>query len=147
MMTPRRTLGFLVLIALAMASSAPAGFCQQGMMRGRRYHFYNSKTETTVTGIIEEVTRVRPQGRRGWGGIHLDLKTASGKFDVEVGPATFLASEKFQFAKGDKVQVTGSRITYQGHDIILAREIRMDGRTLTLRDADGIPTWSGGRRR
>ncbi len=81
------------------------------------------------------------------GGTHLDLKTGSGTFDVHLGPSGFLAAKNFKFAKGDQVEVTGSKVTFEGHDAIIAREVKMGGKVLTLRDAQGIPEWSGGRRR
>jgi len=104
---------------------------------------YNPATETTVKGTVEEVTTI--PGRRGGGaGTHLDLKTESGTFDVHLGPSAFVAGKNFTFAKGEQVEVTGSKVKYEDHDTIIAREVRADGKVLTLRNAQGIPQWSGG---
>jgi hypothetical protein len=49
-------------------------------------------------------------------------------------------------AQEDKVEVTGSRVTYQGKPTIIAEEVK--GRqVLKLRDAAGIPVWAGQRQR
>ncbi len=112
-----------------------------GMGGGR---MYNPSTEATVNGTVEQVRTI--SGGRGWGGIHLDLKTESGTLDVHLGPSAYLSSKGFQFAKGDKVEVTGSKVTVQGHEAIIAREVKEGGKVLTLRNAQGIPQWSGGRR-
>jgi hypothetical protein len=52
----------------------------------------------------------------------------------------------FSFAKGDQIEVLGSRVRVGATDALLAREVQKDGKTLVLRDANGIPKWSRGRR-
>ena len=46
----------------------------------------------------------------------------------------------------DKIQVTGSKITWEGKPIILAAEIKRGDQVLKLRDSKGVPVWSGQRR-
>jgi len=46
-------------------------------------------------------------------------------------------------AAGDKVEVTGSRIMYQGKPAIIAAEVKKSDQVLKLRDAAGIPAWAG----
>ncbi|MGC2112864.1 MAG: hypothetical protein WA655_25325 [Candidatus Korobacteraceae bacterium] len=104
---------------------------------------YDPKTEVTVKGTVEEVQQ--QQGKHGWMGTHLLLKTDSGSLDVHVGPSEYIAENHFSFAKGDKIEVTGSKGVMQNKDTLLAREIMKDGKTLTLRNAQGIPAWSGSR--
>lgn len=146
MSLPQRVVRVLTVLTTAIVCTVPAAYCQ-GMGQSRGGRFYNPSTETTVTGTIEEVRTVPSRSGRGWGGTHLDLKTESGTFDVHLGPSAFLAAKNFTFAKGDQVEATGSKVTYQGHDAIIAREVKMGGKVLTLRNAQGIPQWSGGRRR
>lgn len=105
---------------------------------------YNPSTETTVKGTVEKVNTISGGGR--WGGTHLELKTESGILDVHLGPSDFVSSKGFQFAQHDRIQVTGSKVTYQGHPAIIAREVKMHDKVLTLRNAQGIPEWAGGRR-
>ena len=52
----------------------------------------------------------------------------------------------FTFAKGDQIEVVGSRVKFGDADVLLAREVQKDGKTLVLRDANGIPKWSRARR-
>ncbi len=67
---------------------------------------------------------------------------------VHLGPSWYLETQAVTFAPGDKVEVTGSRVTYQGQPTIIAAEVKKDGQVLKLRDAAGIPVWAGqGRRR
>ena len=45
------------------------------------------------------------------------------------------------FKAGEEIQVTGSKVTQDGTDLILAREVAKGGDTLTLRFKDGKPAW------
>lgn len=110
---------------------------------GRMPH-YDPATEVRVKGTVTEVQQVGRSGR--WMGMHLILKTDSETFDVHLGPAAFLAQNQMSFSKGDAVEVLGSKVGTNGGAALVAREVQKDGKTLTLRDANGIPRWSRGRR-
>ncbi len=101
---------------------------------------YDTATETTVSGTVEAVHDVT--GRRGWNGMHAQLKSAQGEFDVHVGPSWYLAQKKFQIAKGDQIEVTGSKVRFNNADALIARTIKKGDSILTLRNAQGIPAWS-----
>jgi hypothetical protein len=106
---------------------------------------YDPSTEVTLKGTVEAVER--HDSPMGWQGLHLKLKTGGGMVEVHVGPSWFVQEKGFEFAKGDAIEVLGSRQTLEGVDSLLAREIKRGDKTLLLRDARGIPAWSGGRRR
>jgi hypothetical protein len=111
---------------------------QTGQRKG--FPRYNPSTEATVNGILREVKQV--SASRGWSGTHLILDTDAGAFDVHVGPSSFLAEKGFTFANGDKIEVTGSKVKYEDADALIAREVKKDGKVLTLRDTTGFPVWS-----
>jgi hypothetical protein len=69
---------------------------------------YDTATEVTLKGSVEAVNQIT--GPQSWGGTHLSLKTEKEAIDVHVGPSWFLAQNKMSFAKGDQVEVTGSRV-------------------------------------
>jgi hypothetical protein len=102
---------------------------------------YDPKTEVTVKGTIEDVQE--QSGRQGGKGTHLLLKTESGTLPVHVGPSAYIAKKQFSFAKGDEIAVLGSKVTITGKQTVLAREITKDGKTLVLRNPQGIPEWAG----
>ena len=112
---------------------------------------YNPSTEITVKGTIEQVkTAFLPGGgasaqarEESSGPTYLNLKTDSGTLAVFVGPSWFLESKGFKFAKGDQIEVTGSKL--QDKDVIVAREVKKGDQILVVRNAQGIPAWSGGR--
>ena len=107
---------------------------------------YDPKTEMTIAGSVESVENVAgtaARGPNGLGGTHLVVKSDKDSFAVHVGPTAYLAEKKITLAKGDKVEILGSRVTIDGKTVLIARQIRKGDETWTLRDASGRPAWSG----
>jgi len=113
-----------------------------GMGMGMGSRLYDPNTELTVSGKVTAVETI--PGNHGWDGLHLTLEANSGiTYDVHLGPAAYIHRKDFAFAKGDKINVTGSRILYHGAQIMVARQVVKGGKTLLLRDAQGRPYWAG----
>ncbi|MHB8484307.1 MAG: hypothetical protein ACYDCM_01050 [Candidatus Acidiferrales bacterium] len=129
----------MFLMVLAIPSFA------QTTARRKSVPVYDPATEVTMKGTVEAVKQLA--GPRGWAGTHLGLKTDAETLDVHVGPSWFLAQSKISFAKGDQIEVTGSKVKFENSDAVIAREIKKGDKTITLRNAQGIPAWSGGHRR
>ena len=127
----------MALVAVVLAG-APIG--AQGKGAGMGMPRYDTATESTVKGTVEAVTP--HQGRGGGTGLHLSVKTDAGSLDVHVGPTAWLTQQQYAFAERDAVEMIGSRVTIDGKDAFLAREIRKGDVTMTLRDANGLPRWS-----
>ncbi len=105
---------------------------------------YDPATEVTMNGSVEGVNQLKGPG--GWAGTHLTLKSDTGTIDVHLGPSWFLTQNKVSLKKGDQIEVTGSKVKFNNNDALIARELKKDGTTITLRNAQGIPAWSRGRR-
>jgi hypothetical protein len=113
---------------------------------------YDPKTEITLTGIVEETKTVSGMmggagGRGMMQGTHIMLKTDKETIEVHLGPTAFLTEKKLELAKGDAVEVIGSRVKIGESDALLAREIKKGEASLALRDANGRPLWRGMGRR
>jgi DNA/RNA endonuclease YhcR with UshA esterase domain len=140
-----------MIITLVVWISSPLAVAQRGMNRNMPQ--YDPKTEVTIKGTVEEVqkqTMPMPQGKgmmAGMGGIHLKLATDKGVMEVHLGPAAYLADKKFTVGKGDVVEVKGSLVKIGGSEAVIAREVAKGSEKLVLRDANGIPLWSGPRYR
>ena len=104
---------------------------------------YDPKTETTVSGVVEEVKQ--QAGPRGITGTHAVVKTENGVLDVHLGPSDFLSKQGLALAKGDSVEIVGSKVTMNGKEALIAREVKKSNKTFVLRSASGKPMWSGGR--
>jgi hypothetical protein len=135
-------LRLLLSLALISAPSPISALAQRGM--GRR--IYNPASEVTIKGTVEEV-KEQTCSSCGWNqtGTHLSVKADTETFDVRLGPTRFLANNNFSFAKGDKVELIGSKVKIDNVDAIIAREVKKGDKTLTLRDTQGFPAWAGGR--
>jgi len=142
----KATFNFALFFVVMVVTSSVA-LCQEQGLAG----VYNPSTETTVKGTIEQVrTAFLPGGgasaqarEESSGPMYLNLKTDSGTLAVFLGPSWFAESKGFKFAKGDQVEVTGSKL--QDKDVIVARQVKRGDQTLVVRNAQGIPEWSGGR--
>jgi hypothetical protein len=128
---------------LVLAAPLLAALTAFGQASGVRNRVYDPATETTVRGEVEKVTE---PARGRMSGTHLFVKADGAVFEVALGPAAFVRGKGFAFAAGDTVEVTGSKVTVSGKQYIVAREITKEGKTLTLRDKSGVPSWAGQRR-
>ena len=133
------TFGVAALIFLAVANAFAQGTGPANGMRN-----YDPSAEVTVKGIVEQVQQV--QGKGIWGGVHVILKADAENLEVHLGPSSYISQKQFSFAKGDQIEVLGSRVKLGTKNMLIAREVTKDGKTLVLRNSKGIPVWSGGRR-
>lgn len=132
----------LLLAGFSLLAFAQSG---GGQGQGRNVPRYDPSTEATFKGTVERVEEVDHPGFRGKG-LHAMLKTDQGMFDVHIGPASFVAKEQLTIAKGDELEVVGSKVKHDGSDAIIARTVKKGGKTTTLRNQKGIPLWSAGGR-
>jgi hypothetical protein len=130
-------------------------FARQGLMwkgsggwgMGSSYNrMYDSKTVETVRGEVVSVETITPVKGMSYG-IHLTLKTGTETVSVHLGPAWYIENQDIKIEPKDAVEITGSRITFEGKPAILAAVIKKNDEMLRLRDESGIPVWSGWRKR
>ncbi len=131
----------LMIVALAVATAlAQRGGMGPGGGMGQGPGFkYDPAAETKLTGPIEEIKTLG-----GCAGTHLVVNTDQGKVEVALGPSQFLKDQALQLNKGDQVEVTGVKTTMRRGDIFIARQITSGSKTVTLRDAKGVPAWPRG---
>jgi hypothetical protein len=100
---------------------------------------YDRSTEVKVKGVVDEV-----KGPAADGTIHITLKTDKEALDVSVAPEKFMKEMEITLAKGDSLEITGSKVvTAEGSSVLLAREIGRNGDTMMMRDEKGAPVWVG----
>ncbi len=133
----------------------PTAFAQRGMKwqgsggwgSGAPYgRMYDPKTVETVSGEVVGLDYLTPAKGMGQG-IHMLLKTDKETISVHLGPSWFIESQDVKILKGDRIDVRGSRITFDQKSAIIAAEVTKGNETLKLRDDNGFPVWSGWRRR
>ncbi len=130
-------------LAIAQGNRGGGGW-GPGSQSGR---LYNPQTVETVAGEITKVDRIVSRGGLHKG-VHLLLKTYQAEpLAVHLGPDWYVEKQEVTLKPGDKVEVRGSRVTFEGKPAIIAADVTKDGKTLHLRDANGVPVWAGGRGR
>ena len=61
---------------------------------------------------------------------------------MHVAISRFLREHKVAIRPGERLQVTGAKIRYQGKEGMIAREIIRGDEVFTMRDTAGKPLWS-----
>jgi hypothetical protein len=126
-----------VLIALGISSdqkeAAPAS--------EPRYDTGSSVDNMVVVADVKEVAAGNPLD-----GMHLIVRPESARgnsetTDVYLAPDEYLKDFGCHFAKGDRIQVKGSKVKFNGGSVVLAREVRLESTTVYLRDEQGVPYW------
>lgn len=144
---------FFMLSILSLLFSLPS-FAQRGMMQknnsgwGAKSAFnrmYNPNTVETIKGEIVSVDKIAPMKGMSYG-IHIMLKTTNETISVHLGPAWFFDKQNFKIKAKDKIEVTGSKITFDGQPAVIAAEIKKGNEVIKLRNQNGYPVWSGGNR-
>ncbi len=139
----------VVLFSVVPTNSAAQGFRwrgAQGWGPGGAYaRLYDPAKVERVAGEILEIRKTTPL--RGMSpGVELVVRTTTAQVAVHLAPVWFLENQELSFAKGDGVEVEGSRVAVDGKQVLLAASIRKGDQVLQLRDAMGVPRWAGWRR-
>ncbi len=149
----RQRIGILMALLLVIAYATTAfaapwkGWRGSGGWgaQGAYQRLYNPATVETVRGEVVAVERTVPLKGMG-AGIHLQLKTDKETIPVHLGPAWYIERLDTRIEKGDTIEVEGSRVTIAEKPAIIAAQVKKGDAVLALRDARGIPAWSGWRR-
>jgi len=121
------------ILALALGLTIPA-LCADTKDTGVPQ--YNAKTEINFEGTITKVRHV-PEGEP-YAGVHITIQS----YDIFVGPESFLKFLGVNLREGQKfVGVIGCAVKFNGSDLVLARELRIDKTFVSLRDEKGFPNW------
>ena len=91
---------------------------------------YSVSTEVTVEAVVTEVKTFHS----GLLGTHLIVRAGGETLDVHLGTNPI----KIKFFPGDVIEVIGSRTTYHGTPLLLARRVRKGSQIQVLRNARGF---------
>ena len=154
----KRLFGIMVVMVVLSSLFVTVGFAQGGPGKGLRWsgsggwgpgspyqRLYDPSTVETVTGTVQSVDRIAPTRGMSYG-VHILLKTEKETIPVHLGPAWYIERLDTKLEKGDKVEVKGSKITFNGKPAIIAAEVKKGDSVLILRDSSGVPAWAGWRR-
>jgi len=100
---------------------------------------YDAASEIKMTGTVEDL-KLPPKGHEKEI-VHLVMKNGDQTVDIYLCPKFFIDEIGVAFNKGDEIAFTGSKISQNGVEMMLAREIVKGQDTLVLRDGKGKPVW------
>jgi len=133
-----RTISVLALAVLFALSGAVSA--QSGM--GKYQQLYSTGSVVTMSGVVQSVYLDTPPGVRIQA-VYLGLKTDAESIPVQLGPERFVQTLPTKFAQGDKIEVTGARVTVDGKTMILAAQVKKSAESAVFRISAGTPVWSG----
>ncbi|MFH5832659.1 DNA-binding protein [Halalkalibaculum sp. DA384] len=134
----------IVIMTVTLLSTA---WSQQrpGKGMGQMYtRNYDVSTVETMKGEVVDISYNPSKKNAAVMGVHVVVKTDTESIPVHLGPVWYL-NEQDQLNKGDKIEVTGSRITFNGAPALVAATVKRNEMTLQLRDQNGFPVWRGWR--
>jgi mono/diheme cytochrome c family protein len=147
----KRLYAVLGLALLTTLLTPAAALCQRrgigprdgrGWGAGSAYNrLYDVTTTQTLTGEITALDTIVPMAGMALG-IHATIRTDAGLMSVHLGPAWFIQSLDTPLAVGDRVVVTGSKVTMRGAPALIAAQVTRGDDVLELRDETGRPLWA-----
>jgi hypothetical protein len=142
-----KTATAVILLSLLAGTSGAAQQRGGGWGSGSSYdRQYNPESVETIAGEVLSIERITPMNGMSYG-IHAIVRTEKESISVHLGPGWYIDNLDTDIVPGDNIRVKGSRIVLDGKPVIIAAEVIKGEDVLRLRDADGVPVWSGWRRR
>jgi len=126
-------LALIVVLGLALAAGA------QDRGGEGQPPVYDPKTEVTVAGIVVGMEPAKLTGKPQ--PVYLKLQTQTETLTVFLGPNWFVAQQGMRLDILDRIEVTGSRVSFQGKAGLIAREVKKGEQVMRLRDAAGKGGW------
>jgi DNA/RNA endonuclease YhcR with UshA esterase domain len=132
----------VVLLAFGLAMTAMTALTAHAAPpAGAGVPTYNPATEAVFKGTVEEV-RDRECPVSGGMGSHVVLKLDDGSsIEVHLASTKFVRMYDLVFVKGDRLEVTGSKVDFEGVSTIFAREVKRGNDVFVFRDKEGTPVW------
>src|SRR3989304_2481901 len=148
-----KKLSILIVVSI-LSFIVSDSFAQRGMKwrgsggwgMGSQYNrMYDPKTVGDHSGEVISVDMITPMKGMSQG-VHLTLKTYKEIISVHLGPWWYIENRDSRIEPKDKIEVAGSRSTYQGNPAIIAANVKKGDEVLKLRDENGLPVWAGWRK-
>jgi DNA/RNA endonuclease YhcR with UshA esterase domain len=130
----------VLILALALGAATTPLFASQKSEQNADVPKYDVSKEAKFKGTVDEV-KDRECPISGGMGSHLMVKIDNKVYEVHVAPTKTVKEYEIVFNKGDEIEITGIKTTFQGVDAILVREIKRGNDSFVFRDPKGKPIW------
>lgn len=128
-------------LALALLVVAAVTVLSIGAFAQKELPKYDSKTEITLkkATVLDVKTVTLPNGQERF---RVIVKSGEETLEVCLCPKAFLEMMDTTIAKGDELNIIGSKVKDGDDTLVLAREVVKGNNTLVLRDKAGEPAWT-----
>jgi hypothetical protein len=124
--------GLLLAITAVPLGAQPASETHSGQGLGSAY---DAAHEITVNGTIQTIVTKHIKGSAA--GMHLMVMGPEGVVDAHVGPFLTKANKE-ALQEGSPVRIVGAMTSLHGKSYLMARELTVGNRTITVRSAHGL---------
>jgi hypothetical protein len=132
----------IIILCLVVGGAAWGQTATQEVKGSGPGGLYDPKTVVTVAGTV--VSKTPSSGKSELPNlVYLTMETGEGKMNIFLGPSLYIDKLPVQINILDGIQVTGSKIVWEGSPVILAAEFKKGDKVQKLRDPNGVPLWSG----
>lgn len=104
---------------------------------------YDRINTQTVSGEVKKVETIKPDDKSREG-VCVSIEDAQGKTQkLHLGPQDYVKGQISldELKNAENITATGSMVTINGEQVLLTREIQVDGRKISLRNESGEPMW------
>ena len=130
-------MGILLLLAPIALNAQRGG----GWGRNSKYcNQYDVQNVKEFKGEVIKIDQFVP-GKGMGQGYEIIVRTGSGEKTVHLGPVSYVQAQELKLQVGDRIEITGSEINFNGAMVIMAGEIERNGEKLRLRNEQGQPMW------
>ena len=133
-----------VVVCLLVIICSAIGIAQKendGWEDGSKFNsLFNTKTIDTVFGEIVSLDSVKPTKGMSYG-IQLIVKTKKDTVTAVLCPTWFTKCLNICLKANDKIEIEGSRVTFNNKPIMIAARIICNGIILKMRNDKGHPIW------
>lgn len=127
---------FLILAIVGIITISAAIVYSHPEWRGTRPQEWNKDDMVTLEGTITDAERPI-----------ITMEAEGKEYTLRLGPAWYWEDKEVVLEKDKAIKVTGIVDDVDGKLHVYPYTIESDGKTITLADEDGVPSWRGGRGR
>lgn len=116
-------------------------------LNGRYEQYFDKYNLQNFTGKISSIDTLTPIKEMAYG-VQLKLKKDNKEHTVHLGPGWFVLFQDMNLGVNNDVEIRGCEVIMDNKPVIMAVYVKQlsKGRTLYLRDDDGVPYWCAWRR-
>ena len=140
---------FFSVLAIGIIIVSMPLYAQDVKTQGKSSYYapYNTETVEFLDGTIYKIGRYPVfKGKFYMSYLMLSFVDQEGNYEyitVHLGPSSFMEHQEIKLAEKDEIEVEGSLTPWRsGTKILVAAEITKDGKTIKLRDENGVPVWT-----